>query len=213
MLVIDFGDQNRKLALSASSKIWNNIPRSIFLADLEENPELLSWFKGSPWNAPAFRLPSAFARHAQLQGQRTPLPAAAATMTMMVAPGDAEQQFRDAAADKRGLELPPKLEYGKIGRCKVTGDKGKKRSGSYLYYGDGVPAGGFQNWKDGLGWEDWRADIGRRKLTPAEVEENRRRRREAEEQRTADEAERYAEAAKKAVWIWEHSKPAPDDHP
>ena len=65
MSLIDFRDQNRKLALSASSKNWNNIPRSIFLADLEENPELPSWFKGSRWNAPAFRLPSAFARFAQ----------------------------------------------------------------------------------------------------------------------------------------------------
>jgi putative DNA primase/helicase len=137
-------------------------------------------------------------------------------MRMMAAgaatPLDAETKFRDDAS-RRGLKLPLQLVHGELARCRVEGDKGKKQSGSYLYYGDGVPAGGFQNWKDGLGWEDWRADIGRRKLTPAEVEENRRRRREAEEQRAADEAEHYAEAAKKAVWIWEHAKPAPDDHP
>lgn len=78
MSVINFRDQNRKLPLSTSSKIWNDIPWSIFLADLEEDPEPPSWFKDSPWNAPTFRLPPAFARHAQLQGQRTPLPAAAA---------------------------------------------------------------------------------------------------------------------------------------
>jgi hypothetical protein len=186
MSVIDFRDQNRKLALSVSLEMWNNFPRSIFLADLEENSEPPSWFKNSPWNAPSFRLPSAFARHAQSQRQRTPFPAAAATMTMMVASGDAEQQFREAAS-RRGLELPNQLVYGQLSRCSVAGDKGKKQSGSYLYYADGVPAGGFQNWKDGLGWEDWRADIGGRKLTPAEVEENRRRRREAEEQRAADE--------------------------
>ena len=211
MSVIDFRDQNRKLALSVSSEIWNNLPRSIFLADLEENSEPPSWFKDSPWNAPAFRLPSAFARHAQLQGQRTPLPVAAAAMTMMVASGDAEQQFRDAAS-RRGLELPNQLIYGQLSRCSVAGDKGKKQSGSYLYYADGVPAGGFQNWKDGLGWEDWRAEPSRQ-LSAAEIEENRRRRKETDAQRAADEAARYAEAAKKAAWIWKHAKPAPASHP
>ena len=124
---------------------------------------------------------------------------------------DAEQQFREAAS-RRGLELPNLLVYGQLSRCSVAGDKGKKQSGSYLYYADGVPAGGFQNFKDGLGWQDWHAGLSRQ-LSAAEIEENRRRRKETDAQRAADEAARYAEAAKKAAWIWNKAKPAPASHP
>ena len=124
---------------------------------------------------------------------------------------DVEQQFREAAS-RRGLELPNQLVYGQLSRCSVAGDKGKKQSGAYLYYADGAPAGGFQNFKDGLGWQDWHAELSRQ-LSAAEIEENRRRRKETDAQRAADEAARYAEAAKKATWIWKHAKPAPASHP
>ena len=53
---------------------------------------------------------------------------------------NAEQQFREAAS-RRGLELPNQLVHGRLSRCRGVGDKGKKQSGAYLYFADGVAAG------------------------------------------------------------------------
>jgi hypothetical protein len=161
MSVIDFRDQNRKLALSVSSKI-----RSIFLADLEEKPELPSWFKGSPWNAPAFRLPSAFARYAQLQGQRTPLPAAASGMRMMAASGDAAKAEFEAAMQAIGLEIPRGgvIADGQIHRCNASGSGNHgKGDGAYCLHLDGdIPYGWFQDHRDGVGVRRWHFRTGQK---------------------------------------------------
>lgn len=121
-------------------------------------------------------------------------------------------QFRQAA-EARGLQLPDHLDAdGKLHRCELRdGPKGRK-DGAYLLHLDGVPAGGFQNFKDGLDWENWRADIGRQ-LTPEEEAAHRAR---TEAQRAAREAEAKAKrdkARRKANAIWNSAKPAPDDHP
>ncbi len=121
-------------------------------------------------------------------------------------------QFRQAA-EARGLLLPDHLDAdGKLHRCELRdGPKGKK-DGAYLLHLDGVPAGGFQNFKDGLDWENWRADIGRQ-LTPEEEAAHRAR---TEAQRAVREAETKAKrdkARRKANAIWRGAKPAPDDHP
>jgi len=118
-----------------------------------------------------------------------------------------------AAASARGLLLPDHIDAdGKLHRCELRdGPKGKK-DGAYLLHLDGVPAGGFQNFKDGLEWENWRADIGRQ-LTPEEEAAHRAR---IEAQRVAREAEAKAKrdkARRKANAIWNGAKPAPDDHP
>ena len=120
-------------------------------------------------------------------------------------------QFR-TAAEARGLLLPDRLDAdGKLHRCPLwEGAKGKK-DGAYLLHLDGVPAGGFQNFRDGLDWENWRADIGRQ-LTPEEEAANRAR---MEAQRADREAETKAKrdkARRKANAIWNSAKPAPDDH-
>ena len=46
--------------------------------------------------------------------------------------------------------------------------KNGKGDAAYLLHLDGVPAGGFENHRDGLGWEAWRADV-QRQLSPAEA--------------------------------------------
>src|SRR5262245_29250776 len=80
--------------------------------------------------------------------------------------GDPIQQFRDALS-RRGIIVPDEsIADGRIHRCDAEGKNGKGDA-AYLLYLDGIAAGGFQNWRDGLGWEDWRADIGR-PLTPGE---------------------------------------------
>lgn len=121
-------------------------------------------------------------------------------------------QFR-AAAEARGLLLPDLIAAdGKLHRCPVAGTAKGKTDGAYLLHLDGVPNGGFENHKDGLGWENWKADIGRR-LTAEEEAEHRAR---IEAQRTAREAEtkeKRDKAQRKANGLWNDAKPAPADHP
>lgn len=121
-------------------------------------------------------------------------------------------QFRQAA-EARGLLLPDHLDAdGKLHRCELRDGPKGKNDGAYLLHLDGVPAGGFQNFKDGIEWENWRADIGRQ-LTPEEEAAHRAR---TEAQRAAREAEAKAKrdkARRKANAIWNSAKPAPDDHP
>ncbi len=120
-------------------------------------------------------------------------------------------QFR-TAAEARGLLLPDHLEAdGKLHRCPLwEGAKGKK-DGAYLLHLDGVPAGGFQNFRDGLDWENWRADIGRQ-LTPEEEAAGRARMEAQRAEREAEAKAKRDKARRKANAIWNSAKPAPDDH-
>jgi putative DNA primase/helicase len=68
-----------------------------------------------------------------------------------------EAQFRDAAAS-RGLNIKELVADGQIHRCDVAGGRRGKGDGAYLLHLDGIPAGGCQNHRDGLGWTPWRAD-------------------------------------------------------
>ena len=64
-------------------------------------------------------------------------------------------EFREAMR-RRGLE-PPKniIADGKLHRCDVAGGRSGRGDGAYTLHLDGaVPAGGFQNWKDGKLWEE-----------------------------------------------------------
>jgi phage/plasmid primase-like uncharacterized protein len=125
---------------------------------------------------------------------------------------DAEQQFRDAA-EARGLALPLKLVENKLTRCGVS-DAESGSDGAYIWHFDGLPAGGFQNHKDGFGWQSWHANPrdGRR-LTPAELREIADRQKRALEQARREEAKRRKEVARKAKAVLEAATPARDDHP
>jgi putative DNA primase/helicase len=73
---------------------------------------------------------------------------------------DVFQQFR-AALIARGIVPPTTIVAdGQFHRCDVEGPGGKGDA-TYLLHNDGVPAGGFQNWRDGQDWQPWRAEIGR----------------------------------------------------
>jgi putative DNA primase/helicase len=109
----------------------------------------------------------------------------------MTAAAEIEAEFRDAAAD-RGLIIRDLVADGEIHRCDVTGGRSGKGDGAYLLHADGIPAGGFQNHRDGLGWSPWRADINqtlapdaRRKFREqlARKRQRRRAQREAEDAR------------------------------
>lgn len=120
------------------------------------------------------------------------------------------EQFR-AALIQRGLVPPAEIQAdGAIHRCDADGRKGRK-DGAYLLHLDGIPAGGIENHRDGRGWENWRADIGRTFAAEEEAAhlakvETMRRAREAEAKRRA------SQAAKRAKALWAEARPAPADH-
>jgi putative DNA primase/helicase len=125
-------------------------------------------------------------------------------------PGEALAAFR-AAAQARGVLLPPELiADGEIHRCDVTGHNGDGDA-AYLLHLDGLPAGGFQNWQDGIGWQDWHADPGR-PLTPAETDELRRKAEADRAKRLAARDASATDAAARAAKIWEKAEHNPD-HP
>ena len=109
----------------------------------------------------------------------------------------------------RGIAAPDDLRAdGKLHRCDTEGGKRGKGDGAYILHLDGVPAGGFENWRDGRGWQAWKADTGRT-FTAEERAAYRARMEAAHQQREADKAKRHAEAAKRAAAIWAASKPGP----
>jgi putative DNA primase/helicase len=121
---------------------------------------------------------------------------------------DPIQQFRDAMAEN-GL-IPPEdvIGDGQIHRCDAEGKRGK-HDGAYIYHPDGVPAGGFQNWGDGLGWRNWRADLGR-SMSTAELD-TLRSRMENDQKRRAENLEKArARARYKAKRIWANAEPVTD---
>jgi phage/plasmid primase-like uncharacterized protein len=123
---------------------------------------------------------------------------------------DALVEFRQAAA-QRGVSLPPEIIIdGDIHRCDTTGKNGDGDA-AYLFHADGLPAGGFQNWQDAIGWQDWHSDPGR-PLTPAESDELRRKEEADRDKRLAAREARRANTAARARDIWEKAANDPD-HP
>lgn len=130
---------------------------------------------------------------------------------MLNAAQDALSQFHGALT-RRSIIAPTEiLADGRLHRCDAEGKNGKNDA-TYLLHLDGIPAGGFENHRDGLGWENWRADTGR-SPTPAEEAEHRAKVEAARCQREAEQASRHAEARERARRILADSYPAPGDHP
>ncbi|GHU03560.1 hypothetical protein FACS1894158_02230 [Betaproteobacteria bacterium] len=120
------------------------------------------------------------------------------------------EQFRDAMA-ARGITPDEIVADGALHRCDTEGKHGKG-DGAYLLHLDGIAAGGFQNHRDGFGWENWRADIGR-KLTPDEEAAHKAITEAVRRAREADDAKRKAEAREVCAHTWNKAKPASKDHP
>ncbi|MCW5602435.1 MAG: hypothetical protein KIT55_12660, partial [Nitrosomonas sp.] len=122
---------------------------------------------------------------------------------------DAVDQFINAASE-RGLVITKPIVYDRLTRCPITGKHKNNKVGAYIFHGDGIPAGGYQNHTDGLGWQNWRAAIGRR-MTHQEIIANRARIDEAKRQREIELHNKQEQAAAKAVHIWNCARPASDD--
>jgi putative DNA primase/helicase len=121
------------------------------------------------------------------------------------------EQFRDALARRSIIAPDELLADGQLHRCDVDGGKRGNGDAAYLLHLDGVPAGGIENWRDGLGWEKWRANIGR-KLTPVEDAAYRARIETARRERDAEKTRRNAKAATRALELWKSATPC-ESHP
>jgi putative DNA primase/helicase len=122
---------------------------------------------------------------------------------------NATEQFRDAI-QSAGLIPPDVIEPdGKLHRFASNGKHGDD-AGWYALHDDGIPAGSFGDWRNGLS-QTWRADIGRN-LTPAEDAAHRAKVEAMRRERDAEIARERAAAADKATAIWKAAKPAPADH-
>lgn len=127
------------------------------------------------------------------------------TKATMPTLAEAVSQFR-AAIKPRRLNPESIIADGVLHRCDVEDKKPGNKAGAYVLHLDGVPAGGFQNLTDGLGWENWHVQIDRNiKLSEAErqafakqcaeAKAKRERERKAASDAAADEAaKRYAAA-------------------
>lgn len=122
---------------------------------------------------------------------------------------EAVQQFRAAMVD-RGIDPPVELVAdGAIHRCDVHGKKGKGDA-AYVLHLDVIPAGGFTNWCDGLGWQNWRAGV--RQVSPQDVERFRQMVEITRQQRERETEDKEREAAKRAIKWFRRSPPADQNH-
>lgn len=117
----------------------------------------------------------------------------------------------------QGAGLTPPREIvldGKMHRFN-SGTKGSPgagdKSGWYVAYGDGIPAGRFGCWRAGIE-STWRADVGR-SLTPAEEMAHARRMNEAKAARDAETARTRETAANTVEAIWVGCMGADPAHP
>jgi putative DNA primase/helicase len=125
---------------------------------------------------------------------------------------DVIEQFR-AAAFEYDIILPNDSDIETDGKIHYCGTVGKERgqNGRYKLHLDGIPAGGFQNWSNGLPWKDWHADVGRA-VSPAEAAAHRAQVEEAKAKRDAERDAKEAQAREEAARIWKASKPC-GEHP
>ena len=119
------------------------------------------------------------------------------------------------AMQRSGLTPPREIVLdGKLHRFN-SGTKGSPgagdKSGWYVAYSDGIPAGRFGCWRAGIE-STWRADVGRN-LTPAEEMAHARRMNEAKAARDAETARTRETAANTVEAIWVGCMGADPAHP
>jgi hypothetical protein len=120
-------------------------------------------------------------------------------------------QFRAALIARDIIPPDPILADGCLHRCHAAGRNGRGDA-AYVLHLDGLPAGGFENHRDGRDWETWCFDLGRT-ATAAEREVFARVTHAARIRRDDDAQQHLDEVRSKAEHIWVLARPAPDTHP
>lgn len=121
-----------------------------------------------------------------------------------------EVQLRDAIASANLTPPDDIIMDGQIHRFK-TDARAKDKSGWYVVYADGVPAGRFGCWRQGIEGS-FKAEIGR-KYTAAEEMSFIKRMAEAKALRDAELAKQREQAANTVSVIWDQCTPASAEHP
>jgi uncharacterized protein (DUF927 family)/phage/plasmid primase-like uncharacterized protein len=119
-------------------------------------------------------------------------------------------QFREALIARHIVPPEDIVADGKFHRCDAEGEHGRNDA-SYLLHSDNLPAGGFINFRDGLEWQNWHADPGR-KPTAAEWQQVRKQMEAAERAHHADVKREQDEVRKDALSQYETFPPV-DNHP
>jgi putative DNA primase/helicase len=106
---------------------------------------------------------------------------------------------------ERGI-IPPEaiIADGQLHRCGTEG-KPHGEDGAYLLHLDGLPAGGFENHRDGLGWQNWKADTAQT-LTPEEKAAYRKKMEADRRAREARDEAKHEAAAKVARRAWDAAR-------
>jgi putative DNA primase/helicase len=128
-------------------------------------------------------------------------------------PEPPERQLIDAMLDA-GIATPPEtvIMDGRLHRFSTGGTKSdRKKTGWYVAYGDGIPAGRFGCWRSGID-EPWRAEVSR-DMTDADRIIMARRQAEAMAARDAARQATAESVADVVARIWAGSAVADDAHP
>lgn len=116
------------------------------------------------------------------------------------------EQFRDAMRQRSIIPPDDLIADGSLRRANVESGRSGKDDAAYLLHLDGNPAGGFENHKDGLGWQKWRYQ-GRKQSTPAERRKFTEEMRANAERRANQKRVAQDQAAARALTIWENAAP------
>jgi putative DNA primase/helicase len=127
-------------------------------------------------------------------------------------PEPPERQLIDAMLDA-GITTPPEtvIMDGRLHRFSTGTKSDRKKTGWYVAYGDGIPAGRFGCWRSGID-EPWRAEVSR-DLTDADRIIMSRRQAEAMAARDAARQATAESVADVVSRIWAGSAVADDAHP
>lgn len=122
-------------------------------------------------------------------------------------------QFKQALED-RGLIIngDPIMGSDKVIRVPVVGDKGSERSGAYIGYMDGRPAGMIQNFKTGTK-DTWSAKGEWQALTKEQEEAQRAKMEQNKLEREQERALKHQQTAAKLQTVFENAKIASNNHP
>jgi len=115
------------------------------------------------------------------------------------------------AAGERGLVIRKLVADGRLHRCDAEG-RGGRGDGAYFLHLDGIPNGGFMDWRDGRGWDQWKADFPAL-MSPTERAALKAASAAKSRERKAERAAAAEEAARRAADFWSRAREADRAHP
>ena len=119
-------------------------------------------------------------------------------------------QFLAALVARNIIPPQPIIADGRLHRCDAAGPRGRGDA-TYLLHLDGVPSGGLENWRDGLGWQTWCHNRSHA-LTFAERQALAHVSKAAKAARDEATRQRHDRARHIAARVWAASPSAPPDH-